>query len=124
MRKINDIVIHCSNTEENLKIDSDYIKRIHVTNYDFKDIGFHYVISQDGTVKNTLLESKNILTDEPNSISICYIGGRDINYHPCDTRTEEQKNAMASLIQKLLERYNLTINDVHCCTKCCSNLKI
>lgn len=47
MRKLNKHIIHCSDT---ISGDMQTIKRYH-TNKGWRDIGYHFVIKQDGTVE-------------------------------------------------------------------------
>lgn len=117
MRKINDIILHCSATQEGQDIDISTIRRWHVACNGWKDVGYHYCIKLDGTVQDGRPESQvgaHCSGHNANSIGICYIGGCDKNMQPKDTRTVEQKVALLELVHNLLERYKLTINNVHC----------
>ena len=50
MRKINQIIIHCSATPEGRNDTSKDIRRWHLAR-GFKDIGYHYIILLDGTIE-------------------------------------------------------------------------
>ena len=49
MRKITEIIIHCSATPEGKDFTVDDIRRWHLARK-FADIGYHYVIYRDGSV--------------------------------------------------------------------------
>ena len=51
MRKINKIIIHCSATPEGRNIKMETIKSWHVKGRGWSDIGYHFVIELDGTLK-------------------------------------------------------------------------
>lgn len=117
MRKINNIILHCSATQEGQDIKAATIKRWHVVNNGWKDIGYHYVIDLDGTVEQgrpIYQVGAHCSGHNVGSIGICYIGGVDNKMKPKDTRTGVQKIAMFELVHRLLDQFNLTIDDVHC----------
>lgn len=49
-----------------------------------------------------------------NSIGICYIGGLNSNGKPKDTRTLEQQESLNKLVKELIDKYNLSLDDVYC----------
>lgn len=117
MRKIDSIILYCSSTQEGIDIKSDSIKRWHVACNGWKDIGFHYIIDLDGTIEQGRFEfesGEKSLNNNNNSIDICYVGGRDLKMQPKDTRTKEQKNSMYRLIESMLDRYELSIENIYC----------
>ncbi len=107
MRTINKIIIHCSDTPDGRAVTVDEIRRWHKER-GFSDIGYHYVIMLDGSVRNGRpLEQAGAHCKGQNahSIGICYVGGCDLNRRPKDTRTDAQKTAMAGLIRELKRRF-------------------
>ena len=108
MRKINEIIIHCSATPEGKDFTVDDIRRWHLARK-FADIGYHYVVYRDGSVHKGRAENlvgAHCLGHNANSIGICYIGGCTANgKYPKDTRTPQQKQALRQLVQKLLFVY-------------------
>lgn len=107
MRTIDKIIIHCSDTPEGRAVTVDEIRRWHKER-GFSDIGYHYVIMLDGSVcDGRPLEQAGAHCKGQNahSISICYVGGCDLNRRPKDTRTDAQKTAMAGLIRELKRRF-------------------
>lgn len=107
-RYINEIIIHCSATPEGKDYTTDDIKGWHIQR-GFKDIGYHYVIYRDGTIKQGRKEDTtgaHCTNHNSSSIGICYIGGMDAdNKKPKDTRTKEQKEALETLLKELRRKY-------------------
>lgn len=107
MRKIDEIIIHCSATEAGKDFKAKDIKQWHVKGNGWRDIGYHYVIDIDGTVEfGRPIEQVGAHTKghNANSIGICYVGGL-LNGKAHDTRTEAQKQSLKTLIERLKEKY-------------------
>lgn len=103
MRKINEIIIHCSATYPEQKCTVEDIREWHKKR-GFNDIGYHYIIDKDGRIlegRNITLVGAHCKGHNSHSVGICYIGGLDSNGYPSDTRTKEQKKALISLIDIL-----------------------
>ena len=114
MRIIDKIILHCAATKEGHDIKTETIKSWHVKGNGWSDIGYHYVIELDGTVKKgrpIYRSGAHTKGHNTGSIGVCYIGGIDIEKKPKDTRTEAQRIAMDELINELLTEYpNATIH--------------
>lgn len=107
MRKITEIIIHCSATPEGRDYTVADIDRWHKQR-GFKMVGYHFVIRLDGTVEiGRPLEmiGAHCTGHNANSIGICYIGGHDKYGKPKDTRTQPQKNVLKNLVKCLLKDY-------------------
>lgn len=125
MRRIDEIIIHCSDSPEGRNDKAEDIRKWHKQR-GFSDIGYHYVIDLDGTVeKGRPIEQAgaHCTGHNRNSIGICYIGGaywRDgVNAKgkpikgkdgkavlmPKDTRTALQRMAMKELVAQLQEQF-------------------
>lgn len=103
MRRITEIIIHCSATSEGKDFTVDDIRRWHLARH-FADIGYHYVIYRDGSVHKGRAENiagAHCLGHNAHSIGFCYIGGvaKD-GKTPKDTRTPQQKQALRQLVQQ------------------------
>ncbi len=108
MRKIDKIFIHCSATPEGRDIKMETIKSWHVKGRGWRNIGYHFVIELDGTLKvGRPMEQMGagVKGHNANSIHVCYVGGIDKNKKAKDTRTEEQRETLNTIIGRLVEQY-------------------
>lgn len=104
MRTITLIIIHCSATPEGRSLSFEECRRDHIMHRHFRDIGYHFYITRDGTVHDGRpIEKVGAHCEGHNShsIGICYEGGLDANGKPADTRTEAQRKALKSLIERM-----------------------
>lgn len=107
IRKINEIIIHCSDTPEGRNDKAADIDRWHKAQ-GWNCIGYHYVIDLDGSIepgRDIEAAGAHCKGHNTNSIGICYIGGRSKNAEPKDTRTEAQKASLVCLIRFLRLKY-------------------
>ena len=51
MREINDLIVHCSATYGSQDIGAVEIRRVHVDENGWRDIGYHYVIRRNGDIE-------------------------------------------------------------------------
>lgn len=109
MRKITEIIVHCSDTPAGRDVRAADIKRWHVKDNGWADIGYHYVIDLDGTIeagRDVETIGAHCKGHNQNSIGICYVGGRNMHtYEPADTRTDAQKASLVLLLKYLRSRY-------------------
>lgn len=108
-RVIKEIIVHCTATPEGRDYTVEDIKRDHLKR-GFSDIGYHYVIYRDGTIVNG--RDVDIIGAHCSrgghnqySIGVCYVGGLAANRKAKDTRTEEQKASLLSLLLDLKKFY-------------------
>ena len=116
MRRINEIFIHCSATKPNWMVGSTAdqkvaeIRRWHVEERGWSDIGYHYIIDTDGDVaKGRPVEraGAHVKGHNSNSIGICLVGG----YGGTATDkfeehyTEAQRKSLLSLLKSLTANY-------------------
>jgi N-acetylmuramoyl-L-alanine amidase len=114
MRKINEIIVHCTATAEGKNFKAADIDRWHKAK-GWNGIGYHHVVDLDGTVEPGRPESEvgaHCLKHNANSIGVVYVGGLASDGNtPKDTRTPEQKAALVKLLTELKYRYpNATIH--------------
>lgn len=108
MRKIDKIILHCAATPEGRDISMETIKSWHVKGNGWSDIGYHYVIELDGTIKEGRpMHRSGAHTKGHNtgSIGVCYVGGMDKNKNAKDTRTDAQRIALDELIADLMKEH-------------------
>ena len=106
-RKIDYLVVHCTVTREGQDISVEEIKRWHI-NKGWSDIGYHYVILLDGSIKEGRPVSRigaHVKGFNRNSIGITYVGGVGLNLAPKDTRTNAQKRSLERLLKSLKQIY-------------------
>lgn len=103
MRQIDFIIIHCADTTPDMDIGAEEIRRWHVEERGFSDIGYHYVIRRDGTVEPGRDERRigaHAYGRNEDSIGVCMVGGKpDCNF------TAAQWASLATLVSELLDRY-------------------
>ena len=117
MRNINQIIVHCAATTPEMDVDVDWIRKIHVDQNGWSDIGYHYFIKRDGTIEaGRLIERSGAHArgHNANSIGVCYAGGIDKTGKPEDNRTEEQKQSLLDLISELCAEYPIESILGHC----------
>lgn len=110
MRKINKIIIHCSDTLAGKFFNAKDIDTWH-KQQGWTEIGYHFVILLDGTIENgRAVEAigSHCYGENHDSIGICYIGGKG-----GDTRTLAQKEALKQLVQKLCAEYKISPLAIH-----------
>lgn len=97
------IIIHCSYTKPDMDWDADDIRRIHVVENGWDDIGYHYVITRAGKVQ------KGRSDDTPgahargynDNIGICLVGGMSPAGHADCNFTASQWLALEALVRRL-----------------------
>jgi N-acetylmuramoyl-L-alanine amidase len=108
MRPLKRIILHCTATPEGKHFDVATIRRWHVKDRGWKDIGYHYVIYIDGSVhEGRPVEQTGAHTSGHNadSIGVVYVGGCDSKMKAKDTLNEAQETAMVNLIRALREQH-------------------
>ncbi len=101
MRRIDNIVIHCTATPLTTKVES--IQAYWQNVLGWSNPGYHIIIRADGTHQRLAPDSSicnGVRGHNAHSLHISYIGGR-----MSDDRTEEQKIAMIILLRQLKQLY-------------------
>lgn len=108
MRKINEIIVHCTATAEGENFKAADIDRWHKAK-GWNGIGYHHVVDLDGTVEPGRPENEvgaHCLKHNASSIGVVYVGGlASDGKTPKDTRTSKQKAALVKLLTELKQRY-------------------
>ena len=89
MRKILEIIVHCTATFPDQRVTVADITRWHKQR-GWKTIGYHYVVDQDG----------NVFPGRPLEQAGAHAQGQ-----PADTRTDAQKAALLGLLTDLKQRF-------------------
>ena len=113
-RYIGEIIIHCTATPEGIDYTVSQIRKDHLSR-GWSDIGYHYVIYRDGSIhvgRDVNLSGAHCTGHNSHSIGVAYIGGLEnkpntpyISLKAKDTRTEEQRAALVSLLTDLKKLY-------------------
>ena len=106
-RRIDEIVVHCTATKPNQDLNVDDVRKMH-KKQGWSDIGYHYLIRLDGRIetgRDVDLIGAHVNGHNAHTIGVCYVGGLDANGKPYDTRTENQKASLLSLLIDLKKLY-------------------
>ena len=123
-RRINAIIVHCSDTPEGRPHTVADIRSWHIKK-GYGDVGYHYVVYIDGSLhegRDVDLVGAHCRAggQNPHSIGVCYVGGcegevkngkivpkeNERGHHiPKDTRTTAQKEALLNLLNGLRVLY-------------------
>ena len=107
-REIQKIIVHCTATPEGRNVSVDEIRRWHVQDNGWLDIGYHWVIELDGSLEEGRKEYRNGAHAKgynSKSVGVVYVGGCDKDMKPKDTRTEAQKETLRCILEDLKVRY-------------------
>lgn len=107
-RNITKLIVHCTATREGKNFTVEDVRRWHVKERGWSDIGYHFLIYLDGSIHaGRPIDKVGAHTSghNTNSIGICYVGGLDANGKAKDTRTDAQKKALRKLLTDLKKIY-------------------
>ena len=107
-RVITDIVVHCTASTYGRDLSAADIRKSHIKERGWADIGYHYVVRLDGRVEPGRDVDKigaHVTNHNSHSIGVVYVGGLDKDGKAKDTRTELQKNALLNLLLDLRKLY-------------------
>ena len=108
MRTITEIIIHCSATKPSMDIGADWIRKIHVQQNKWLDIGYHYVIRRNGAVEDgrPLNEvGAHCQGHNTGTIGICMVGGISETGRPENNFTAAQFESVQLLINTLVDEF-------------------
>lgn len=108
MNKPNKIILHCSGTKPLSTVNVNSIRRFHVEDNKWNDIGYHYVITIDGTVQEGRplnVVGSHTKGHNTNSIGICLVGGEYDSNH--NKFYEVQFNSLRKLLRELFDKYDV-----------------
>lgn len=112
MRPINQLIIHCSATNEDQDIGVDEIREWHTApkpkGNGWSDVGYHYVICRDGMLEEGRPVSRpgaHAKGYNKESIGICLVGGIDKQGRSIANFTMAQYVELYDLIRRLLKKH-------------------
>lgn len=106
MRRIDNIVLHCTATPQTTTVSS--IQNYWKNTLKWVNPGYHFIILPDGKVVQLQpieKPSNGVAGHNAYSIHISYIGGVDGNGRAVDNRTDLQKQAQIELIKKFKNQF-------------------
>lgn len=108
MRKITRIVVHCAASTPGMNTSAADIRRWHVDENGWRDIGYHYVITRDGTLETGRpLEQAgaHVAGFNADSIGICLSGGLNDDHQPDANYTRHQFKTLENLLIHLSSKF-------------------
>lgn len=113
MRKIKTLIIHCSDTYADMDhINASVIRKWHVEENGWDDIGYHDVILRDGSIEHGRdyeIPGAHARGHNHDSIGICMVGGKGVGGDPESNFTTAQWKSLDELCTNLKFRYNADI---------------
>lgn len=109
MRVLKEIIVHCTATPAARALTVPELRRWHIER-GFADIGYHFIVHQDGTVSEARPLSQigaHCAGYNKFSIGVAYVGGISLNGLNIDTRTDAQRASMSLLIVDLMHKYGI-----------------
>ena len=116
MRNIDEIIVHCSATRESwmdgqpVSAKVEEIRRWHVEDNGWSDIGYHFLIDRDGSIakgREVDVQGAHCRGHNATTIGICLIGGHGSNENdtPSEHFTAVQMAALRTLIDRMREEF-------------------
>ena len=108
--KTDTIVIHCSATPPTMDIGVEKIREWHVKDNGWDDVGYHFIITRDGTIEPARpeeMQGAHAPKVNHRSIAICMIGGSDANGMWSNNFTNEQWVTLKALLLNLTKKYEI-----------------
>jgi len=110
-RELTDTVaIHCSATPPTMDIGVEKIREWHVKDNGWDDVGYHFIITRDGTIEPARpeeMQGAHAPKVNHRSIAICMIGGSDANGMWSNNFTNEQWVTLKALLLNLTKKYEI-----------------
>jgi len=145
MREIKSVILHCTATTLDKVLTVKEVRRWHVQGRGWSDIGYHFLIHQDGTIERGRHIDKvgaHTWGNNYGSVGVAYCGGvvkksktvldkekgKDKSRHtPKDTMTKEQEKAfrnLFSMLEVFFGELKLSGHNNHTNAKACPSFKM
>jgi N-acetylmuramoyl-L-alanine amidase len=116
VRKINEIVVHCTATRpgwfagKTAREKVAEVRRWHIEDRKWRDIGYHYLIDRDGTIEVGRPEAQagaHVAGRNANTLGVALFGGHGSTENDlfADNFTPEQDRALRALLAQLRGRF-------------------
>ena len=117
-KKTEMIVIHCASTKPSMDIGYKEIRKWHVEDNGWDDVGYHYIVRRDGKVevaRSEAFQGAHAPAVNSKSIGVCLVGGMAEDGGAENNFTLEQFLSLKDLIKKI-KTTNPNIKEIlgHC----------
>jgi N-acetylmuramoyl-L-alanine amidase len=115
MRPINRIVIHCADTPADMDIGAAEIRRWHVDERGWSDIGYHAVIRRNGNLEVGRPDDRpgaHAAGFNADSLAVCLVGGRGPDGKPENNFTPAQMQTLFLLIANWCAEYGVSDDQI------------
>lgn len=112
MRDISTIVMHASATPPSMDVDREDIRRWHVEERGWDDIGYHYIIKRSGQIQTgrpAEIPGAHVRGHNAESIGVCLIGGVDEEGNADCNYTAAQWQQAERLVRSLVADYDADV---------------
>ena len=112
MLKFSKITVHCSATKPSMGTTAEDIKRWHVEDNGWSDIGYHYVIERNGLTSNGRPIEEvgaHVKGHNVGNIGVCLVGGMSEDGKPEFNFNKTQMDCLKLLLRHLKEKYGYDI---------------
>lgn len=112
--KIDKIIVHALDTFPDMDVGLEFVRRVHVVENGWRDVGYHYIIRRDGTLEigrrcednQNYVPGAHVLGLNRNSLGIAMAGGKARRGgHPAANYTFAQYRTLESLYFQLRSEY-------------------
>lgn len=104
LNKVNFIVVHCADSKTSMDVSVDTLRRWHVEENGWSDIGYHYFIKFNGTLhecRETKFQGAHCKAVNDKSLAICLEGG----FNGENNFSQKQLSKLYDLIHGLKIQY-------------------
>ena len=102
------IVIHCAATKASMDIGLTEIRKWHVQDNGWRDVGYHYIIRRNGEVelgRSIRDTGAHAAGYNHKSVSVCMVGGMAEDNSAENNFTAQQWTALLDLVKQLKSNY-------------------
>jgi N-acetylmuramoyl-L-alanine amidase len=108
-KKTDSIIIHCAATKASMDIGYDEIRKWHVDQNGWDDVGYHFIIRRNGKLEKARPEGysgAHAPSHNSRSIGICLVGGMAEDGGPENNFTLEQFLTLKDLVNMIMDKYS------------------